>query len=95
MKKCPTCETTMNEFLKLDVLIDVCPKCLGIWLDKGELDKIIAREKSLDEENDESYQKGKPKTDHSGDKYRKNKSKTGKYYCRKGGFKNIIDELFE
>ncbi len=25
-----------------DVLIDVCPSCRGVWLDRGELQKIIA-----------------------------------------------------
>lgn len=41
MKKCPNCDRIMNEVIKIDVLIDVCPQCMGIWLDKGELDKII------------------------------------------------------
>ncbi len=41
--KCPSC----NEFLvmadKNGVEIDYCPKCRGIWLDKGELEKIMER----------------------------------------------------
>jgi uncharacterized protein len=28
---------------KLGVEIDYCPKCRGVWLDKGELDKIIEK----------------------------------------------------
>lgn len=42
--KCPVCETTdlqMTE--RQDVEIDYCPKCRGVWLDRGELDKIIDR----------------------------------------------------
>lgn len=34
--------------------IDLCPKCRGIWLDRGELDKIISRaaEPDLDDDHD-------------------------------------------
>lgn len=42
--KCPTCTTTdllMTE--RLGVEIDYCPQCRGVWLDRGELDKIIER----------------------------------------------------
>ena len=42
--KCPTCITT--DLLMTDrqgVEIDYCPQCRGVWLDKGELDKIIER----------------------------------------------------
>jgi Zn-finger nucleic acid-binding protein len=42
--KCPTCKTPdllMTE--RLGVEIDYCPQCRGVWLDRGELDKIIER----------------------------------------------------
>lgn len=42
--KCPTCVTIdllMTE--RLNVEIDYCPQCRGVWLDRGELDKIIER----------------------------------------------------
>lgn len=42
--KCPTCTTVdllMTE--RLNVEIDYCPQCRGVWLDRGELDKIIER----------------------------------------------------
>lgn len=42
--KCPVCPT--SELLMTDrqgVEIDYCPKCRGVWLDRGELDKIIER----------------------------------------------------
>jgi hypothetical protein len=29
------------------VEIDFCPKCRGVWLDRGELDKLLAREAEL------------------------------------------------
>ena len=42
--KCPVCESvdlTMAD--RQGVEIDYCPKCRGVWLDRGELDKIIER----------------------------------------------------
>lgn len=42
--KCPTCATPdllMTE--RLGIEIDYCPQCRGVWLDRGELDKIIDR----------------------------------------------------
>lgn len=40
--KCPSCGATMQKIRieRTDVTIDKCPSCLGIWLDRGELEKI-------------------------------------------------------
>jgi hypothetical protein len=41
--RCPrACEGTLREVSKEGVLIDLCTKCGGVWLDKGELEKILA-----------------------------------------------------
>lgn len=43
---CPQCQsTTMVDKILDDVAIDICPECKGVWLDSGELDKIIERHK--------------------------------------------------
>lgn len=42
--QCPQCKTTtlvMSE--RQGVEIDYCPSCRGVWLDRGELDKLIER----------------------------------------------------
>jgi uncharacterized protein len=42
--KCPACKTPdllMTE--RQSIEIDYCPACRGVWLDRGELDKLIAR----------------------------------------------------
>ena len=41
--KCPNCEETLVMTERQGVEIDYCPKCRGVWLDKGELDKILER----------------------------------------------------
>ncbi|HOI67875.1 MAG TPA: zf-TFIIB domain-containing protein [Thiomonas arsenitoxydans] len=41
---CPHCaETTLVMAERHGIEIDYCPKCRGVWLDRGELDKIIER----------------------------------------------------
>ncbi|WP_448192668.1 TFIIB-type zinc ribbon-containing protein [Azospirillum sp. sgz301742] len=42
---CPNCKTGMTAVLRHGVEFDVCSECLGIWLDRGELDKILAVER--------------------------------------------------
>lgn len=39
--KCPNCDETLLMTMRQNVEIDYCPKCRGIWLDKGELDKLL------------------------------------------------------
>jgi Zn-finger nucleic acid-binding protein len=41
--KCPTDSTVLVMSERSGVEIDYCPTCRGVWLDRGELDKIIAR----------------------------------------------------
>lgn len=42
--KCPVCvESVLVMSSREGVEIDYCPNCRGVWLDRGELDKIIER----------------------------------------------------
>ena len=41
--KCPNCNETLIMADRQGVEVDYCPKCRGVWLDRGELDKIIER----------------------------------------------------
>lgn len=45
--QCPTDQTTLVMSERSGIEIDYCPQCRGVWLDRGELDKII--ERSLDQ----------------------------------------------
>lgn len=40
---CPTCVIELRMTDRHGVEIDYCPQCRGVWLDRGELDKIIER----------------------------------------------------
>jgi Zn-finger nucleic acid-binding protein len=40
---CPVCKIDLVITERKNVEIDYCPKCRGVWLDRGEIDKIIER----------------------------------------------------
>lgn len=43
---CPTDKTALVMSERQGIEIDYCPTCRGIWLDRGELDKILERSAS-------------------------------------------------
>ncbi|MBJ7455006.1 MAG: zf-TFIIB domain-containing protein [Thermoleophilia bacterium] len=58
--RCPSCGTRLVELERSEVLIDACPECRGVWLDRGELDRILDRERRVaagvqDEDEDEDF----------------------------------------
>jgi Zn-finger nucleic acid-binding protein len=46
--KCPHCNVDLLMTNRENVEIDYCPQCRGVWLDRGELDKIIERADQYD-----------------------------------------------
>lgn len=77
---CPICKVDLLITDKQGIEIDYCPKCRGIWLDRGELDKIIERSNEY-ENNQESRKKGIDYIDDDDYKYKsqgfhKNKRKS-------------------
>lgn len=48
--RCPLCDATMRAVNRRGVEVDVCPECKGIWLDRGELEKLMT---VADEEEDD------------------------------------------
>ncbi len=41
--KCPACHIDLHMTERQGIEIDYCPQCRGVWLDRGELDKLIER----------------------------------------------------
>jgi Zn-finger nucleic acid-binding protein len=54
--KCPSCITTdLVKAHREGINVDYCPSCNGMWLDRGELDKVVSRING----EDPSYQENK------------------------------------
>lgn len=45
---CPVCKIDLLLSERQGIEIDYCPQCRGVWLDRGELDKIIERNASYE-----------------------------------------------
>ncbi len=62
--KCPNDNTELIMSEREGVEIDYCPECRGVWLDKGELDKVIERSNAQyayaghDDRSTKDYQQG-------------------------------------
>ncbi|MGN7356718.1 zf-TFIIB domain-containing protein [Paenibacillus sp. SAF-054] len=53
---CPVCEgSRMKEVEKNGILIDICPTCKGVWLDRGELDKLMQDVREVRQDYNEWY----------------------------------------
>ncbi len=80
---CPNCNVTLVMSDKQGIEIDYCPQCRGIWLDRGELDKIIERAAGIQDGLNYNPQKN---TQYS------HENKHYDYGHRKKGF---LSELFD
>jgi len=45
--RCPECGTLLEENERDDIEIDMCPNCKGIWLDRGELEKLANKDEKF------------------------------------------------
>lgn len=94
--KCPNCNEVLVMTERQGIEIDYCPKCRGVWLDKGELDKIIERasgDPSLADQKQYEERKFKKDDDYDRDEdYRRRGNEKYPPYKRKGGF---LGNLFD
>lgn len=82
---CPHCNIALVMSDKQGIEIDYCPKCRGVWLDRGELDKIIERSAT--------YESGGEKNSYPRNDSHQDKHKGDYSYHRKK--KSLLSELFD
>jgi uncharacterized protein len=56
--KCPRCQVDLTIADRQGVEIDFCPQCRGVWLDRGELDKVIERASRYAADDDDDRWRG-------------------------------------
>jgi hypothetical protein len=52
---CPKCSAQMQLLQRYEALIDYCPSCKGVWLDRGEIDKIAQIQSDYEDEHYNRY----------------------------------------
>ncbi|HRR42237.1 MAG TPA: zf-TFIIB domain-containing protein [Syntrophales bacterium] len=91
---CPICIVPLNIAERQGIEIDFCPKCRGVWLDRGELDKII--ERSMTETSSRSNQEPRyeERREHHDDKHydKHHDDHHGGRYNKKRSF---LNDLFD
>jgi Zn-finger nucleic acid-binding protein len=88
--KCPTCpEETLIMADRQGIEIDYCPKCRGVWLDRGELDKLI--DKSVSTQISTAGRSAVDDRDSKND-YRKEDYRKDYYHKRKNSF---LSDIFD
>ncbi|NLI12455.1 zf-TFIIB domain-containing protein [Pelotomaculum propionicicum] len=89
MKQCPVCTTFLDEVTKSGILIDVCPKCKGVWLDRGELNQLLERARAEQAEYESYYERRH--SDHDHHHYDKHHYGHGDHYKKKSLFRTLQD----
>lgn len=82
--RCPICSVDLQMTDRQGIEIDYCPQCRGVWLDRGELDKLIERSTA----REAAWEEARPP---SGDYGRRDE----RYEQRKYKKKSLWRELFD
>jgi uncharacterized protein len=103
---CPSCQTVLTMADRNGVEIDYCPQCRGVWLDRGELDKIIERSVAFDSRNpnppqEARYQYEGPPRGHEAydpDRHRRDDDDyryDGRYDSKRNRKRSFLGDLFD
>jgi uncharacterized protein len=102
--RCPSCGGQLVELERSGVRIDACRQCRGVWLDRGELDAILERERQVVagvEDDDEGFLREVTGRDRSRQEYGLNRQSAERLYSdyranrKQRKRKSFLDELFE
>lgn len=101
---CPRCGTALTMSNAQNVEIDYCPNCRGVWLDRGELEKIIERSNAYGSQNlmGENREYGHHDSHDSHDKHDKHGYGFGNQHDSHGSYgnnprrkKGFLSDLFD
>lgn len=91
---CPVCKVPLVMSDRQGVEIDYCPQCRGVWLDRGELDKIIERS-AIDVPPAPSRNVQPQHTSYQQETFSADSPGFGHSYGHKKRKKSFLEELFD
>ena len=97
--QCPVCDDKLREIERHGVMVDICPSCKGIWLDRGELEKILGMEergdfgRGDDRQSDDHRREGRDERDR--DDTRSHESWSGQKHQPTGKKRSLLTDLLE
>lgn len=86
--KCPNCDVNLLMTDRNGIEIDYCPECRGIWLDRGELDKIIERSVASVKDSN-PFETRKPQKGYDDDSHHR------EYGHKKKKRESFLEDLFD
>lgn len=91
---CPIDQTTLAMTERQGVEIDYCPTCRGVWLDRGELDKLIA---AGSREAESSHRSEPPRTEYREQRqpYPDDRPYKDEHYYKKKKKESFLKDLFD
>ena len=84
--QCPNCSVEMQIVQKNEIDIDYCPGCKGVWLDRGEIDKIASIQNKYEDMHYQKYHYGRGDYDNDNDH--------DDYYNRRRRKRGFFEDLF-
>ncbi len=94
---CPNCADVLMVLERAGVEVDICPKCRGVWLDRGELEKILENMKQLDgplPPQNQRQQQPPPRQDDRR-RYEDDDDDDDRRGRRRGGAFDFLSEIFD
>lgn len=97
---CPKCHGTMRQYERNSVMIDQCGECRGVFLDRGELDKLIdAEARWADQPQAAPPQAARPQQEYQ-PQYQQGyggyqEQPYRQHYYKKHKRRSFLDELFD
>jgi hypothetical protein len=90
---CPNDNSSMQTVQRGGVEFDMCPTCRGVWLDRGELEKLMNASRASDAEPSQREPERhvqQPRRDHDDDRYERRDQHRDQYrdqhYRKRRGF---------
>jgi Zn-finger nucleic acid-binding protein len=86
---CPHCNVPLQMTDRQGVEVDYCPRCRGVWLDRGELDKLIERSSQWEQRGAPAGSAPAP--------YRRDDDDDDDYYRRHGRHRKrgLLGDIFD
>ncbi len=87
--KCPIDNATLLITERQGIEIDYCPECRGVWLDRGELDKLISTDLFQPSQNQQKEEPRRQHNDYYTDDYH------GDHHKKKRRKESFLGDLFD
>ena len=88
--RCPSCDAPMSRVNRRGVQIDTCGDCRGVFLDRGELDRLLERAPEWQRDHDGRWEHDRERGYQRG--HERERAHRGSSHHRR---KSFLDEIFE